>query len=221
LLRFFSITAVITVLLFSSPALVLAQSSAATDNGAVQNSSCSVLSLQTTANLTFKQRNCYFARQLLSPMNAASVVAFGVVEKLRNSPVEKHSDWSTLPHRIETHYARQSARDAAEMLVGYWHHEDPRPRKSSETSFFRRTNSAFLSVLTSPGEDGRLRPALAPMAGSLSSAFVGSAMYTRKDTTISTTMVHAGMVYSFYFVRALFTEFKPDIDSLAHHILNR
>jgi hypothetical protein len=46
-------------------------------------------------------------------------------------------------------------------------------------------------------------------------------MYTRKDTTISTTMVHAGMVYSFYFVRALFTEFKPDIDSLAHHILNR
>jgi len=189
--------------------------------GASQNASCSVFSLQSAPNLTFKQRNCYFARQLFSPMNAASVVAFGLVEQLRNSPVEKRGDWSMFPHRLETHYARQSARDAAEMLVGYLHHEDPRPRRSLETNFLRRTNAAVMSVLTSPDEDGRLRPALAPMAGSLSSAFVGSAMYTRKDATLSSTMVRAGMVYSFYFVRALFTEFKPEMDSMVHRVLHQ
>ncbi len=154
-------------------------------------------------------------------MNAASILAFGVVEKLRNSPVEKQRDWSSLPHRVETHYARESARDAAEMLVGYWHHEDPRPHKSLETSILRRTNAAVMSVLTSPDEDGRLRPAFAPLAGSLGSAFVGSAMYTHKDANLSSTMVHAGAVYGFYFVKAIFAEFKPEMDSMVRRVLHQ
>jgi len=154
-------------------------------------------------------------------MNAASIVAFGVVEKLRNSPAEKEGNWSSLPHRLETHYARQSARDAAELLVGYWHHEDPRPRKSAETTIFRRTNAAFMSVLTSPDEDGHLRPAFAPVAGSLSSAFVGSAMYTHRDATLSSTMLHAGAVYGFYFAKAIFAEFKPEMDSMVRRVLHQ
>jgi hypothetical protein len=237
LLKSLLFTAVISALLTASPVVVRAQSSnsadgdaaaaPATSNGntnsaaASQNSSCSAFSLQSTLNLTFKQRNCYFARQLFSPMNAASIVAFSLVEQLRDSPSEKRNDWSLFPHRVGTHYARQSARDSAEMLVGYLHHEDPRPRKSLERSFFRRTNAAIMSVLTSPDESGNLRPAFAPMAGSLSSAFVGSAMYTRKDAALSSTMIHAGAVYSFYFVKAIFAEFKPEMDSMVRHILHQ
>jgi len=218
-----SAVAVISSLLFALPAVVWAQSSSSdlVPSNASQNASCSAFALQTTSNLTFKQRNCYFALQLLAPMNAVSIVTVSLVEQLRNSPVENHDDWSMLPHRLETHYARQSARDAAEMLVGYLHHEDPRPRKSTETNFLRRTNAAVMSVLTSPGEDGHLRPALAPLAGSFSSAFAGSAMSFRKDVTLSSTMLNAGAVYSFYFVRAVFAEFKPEMDSLIHHVLHQ
>ncbi len=153
-------------------------------------------------------------------MNAAGIVAFSVLDQARNSPAEPRNRWSMLPHRLESYYARHAARDTAELLVGYWHHEDPRPHKSLETGFWKRTNSAMLSVLASPGQDGRLRPALAPVAGSLSSAFAGSAM-SRREQTLPDTMIRAGAVYGFYFVRAVFAEFRPDLESMVHRVLNR
>jgi hypothetical protein len=192
----------------------------ASGTGATQNISCSVLSLQSAASLTFKQRNCFFARQVFSPVFAVSTIGLAAMDQARNSPRMHHETWGMFPRRVATFYARVGARDSAEMLVGYWHHEDPRPRKSLETGFWRRTNAAMLSVITSPDADGHLRPAFGPVAGSLSSALVGTALY-RHSEALPTTMIHAGAVYGFYFVRAVFAEFKPEMDSMIRRVLNR
>ncbi len=173
-----SLCAFIFVVLGSVPSL-RAQNSVAPV--ASQNRSCSVLALQSATDLTFKQRNCFFARQVFSPMFAASTVGLAALDQARNSPTMRHETWGMFPRRVGTFYARVGARDTAEMLVGYWHHEDPRPRQSLATGFWRRTNAALLSVITSPDEDGHLRPAFGPVAGSLSSAFVGAALYRHSE----------------------------------------
>ena len=185
-----------------------------------QNTSCSVYALQRAPILNLKQRGCYFVRQLFSPQFAVSTGVMAVFAQSINSPLVRHERWGKFPHRFEIYYARHAAQDAGEYLVGYFHHEDPRLHKSAETGFWRRTNAALLSVVTSPDEEGHLRPAFAPVAGSLSSAFVGTLMY-RHSETLPTTMIHAAGIYGFYFARSVFNEFRPDLDSMIHQIFHR
>jgi hypothetical protein len=143
-----------------------------------------------------------------------------VMDQSFNSPWVKHERWSKFPHRFEIFYARHAAQDIAEYLVGYVHHEDPRLHRSRETEVWKRTGSALLSVIASPDEDGHLRPAFAPVAGSLSSAFVGTMMY-RHSETLPNTMIKAAGIYGFYFARAVFNEFRPDLTSMVHQIFHR
>lgn len=185
-----------------------------------ENASCSSFALQTAPNLNLKQRGCYFVRQVFSPQFAVSTGFMAVVDQSLNSPWVKHERWSKFPHRFEIFYARHAAQDAAEYLVGYLHHEDPRLHRSVQTEVWKRTGSALLSVVTSPNEDGNLRPAFAPIAGSLSSAFVGTLMY-RHSETLPTTMIKAAGIYGFYFARAVFNEFRPDLTSMVHQIFHR
>jgi hypothetical protein len=184
------------------------------------NTSCSTFALQSASSLNLKQRGCYFVRQVFSPQFAASTGFMTVVDQSLNSPFVKHERWSKFPHRFEIFYARHAAQDAAEYLVGYLHHEDPRLHRSRETGVWKRTGAALLSVVTSPGEDGNLRPAFAPMAGSLSSAFVGTMMY-RHSETLPTTMIKAAGMYGFYFARSVFNEFRPDLHSMLHKMFHR
>jgi hypothetical protein len=200
-----------------------AQSSSSQDNASqqslVHNNSCNLMVLQTSQNLTLKQRACYFGRPLIAPQFALATGFISVFDQFRNSPRIEHDRWDKLPHRFEVYYARHAARDAGELLVGYLHHEDPRLHKSKESGFWRRTNSALMSVITSPDEEGHLRPALAPIAGSFSSALVGTVMY-RHSETLPSMLIRAGGVYGLYFVRAAFAEFKPEFNSLLHRVLN-
>ncbi len=204
-------------LIVLTPALLHAQTgnnveplpTAAGRTGSV-NTSCSSYALQSAALLNLKQRGCYFARQLFSPQFAASTGFMTVMGQSMNSPFIRHERWSKFPHRFEIYYARHAAMDAGEYLAGYLHHEDPRLHRSSETGFWRRAGAALLSVVDSPDENGHWRPAYAPVAGSLSSAFTGTLLY-RHSETLPTTMDKAGGTYAFYFVRAIFWEFKPDI----------
>lgn len=202
--------AVVCTFAFASSVLVCGQTP----------SSCSPITLVSVPELTFKQRACFYGQQLLSPtfaLRAGFMSAFG---QFRNSPHMTHHDFGEFPHRFEVYYATRAARDAGELLAGYMHHEDLRFRRGDASGFRHRTNSALLSVLTSPGEDGRRRVAYAPIAGSVSSAVVGSLLY-RHSETLEDMAAHAGIIYSGYFVRALFREFKPEMNSYTRHILRR
>jgi hypothetical protein len=200
----------------SSPFL----SSSSIQQPADQPTDCSPITLQTVAKLTFKQRVCFFAKPLLSPRFALAAGFESAFGQFENSPHVARQHFAEFPHRFEVFYARRSARDAAEMIAGYLHHEDPRSHRSNAQGFWQRADSALLSVLVSPGEDGRLRFAYGPLAGSLTSAFVGSVMY-RHNETLPNTLGHAGMAYGNYFFRAFFAEFKPEFNAYARRVLRR
>ena len=180
---------------------------------------CSPITLQTVAKLTFKQRVCFYGMPLISPRFALAAGFESAFGQFENSPHVPRQHFAEFPHRFEVFYARRSARDAAEILAGYLHHEDARPHHSNAQSFRQRADSALLSVLTSPGEDGRPRLAYAPIAGSLTSAFVGSVMY-RHNETLPNTLTHAGVAYGNYFFRALFAEFKPEFTAYTRRLLH-
>jgi hypothetical protein len=180
---------------------------------------CNPITLQAVPGLTFKQRVCLYGQELITPkfaLAAGFAAAFG---QLENSPYVSRQHLDEFPHRVEVNYARVAARDSGELIAGYLHHEDPRYRRSMAHGIRRRTDAALMSVLTSPGEDGRLRLAYAPIAGSLTSALVGSVMYEHNET-VEDTLTHVGLVYSHYFARAVFLEFKPEMTAFVHRILN-
>jgi hypothetical protein len=125
--------------LVCSPSLINAQSSSAGPADTDPNKSCNAFAIQSATELTLKQRGCYFGRKLISPKLAVTVGLLGVFDQYRNSPTIHHNNWSRFPHRLETYYARHAARDSAELLAGYFHHEDPRPYGSHAGSFWRRS----------------------------------------------------------------------------------
>jgi hypothetical protein len=178
-----------------------------------------LLSLQFSPSLSFKQRTCIYARELISPQFAFGAAMVAAFDQYRNSPHVEKQHLKEFPYRLGVYYSRHAARDSGELLVGYLHHEDPRFRRNGTGTFWQRANSAFLNVLTSPAEDGSLRPALAPIAGSLSSAVVGTVMY-RHSETLPNIATRAAFVYGHYFLTAIFSEFKPDIASFTQHLLH-
>jgi hypothetical protein len=131
----------------------------------------------------------------------------------RNSPKMTPHDGDDYAVRFEHIYERQVARVTAEVLVAAIHREDPRYHPSHEKAAWRRIGAAFLSVVDSPGEDGSFRPAFAPLAGSLGSGLTSMALYQRQND-LSAGMRRSGLVYSGYFVKALFHEFSPELWSL-------
>jgi hypothetical protein len=180
---------------------------------------CGFITLQSVTNLTFKQRTCYLEKKILSPRFALAAAVSSAFGQFRNSPYVLHQNFQDFPYRLAVYYARRSTRNTAELMAGYLHKEDPRFRPSNSQSFWRRTDSAFLNVLTSPDADGHLRIAYAPIAGALSSAFVGSIMY-RHQETLEQTLGHAAGIYAYYFVRYFCKEFKPEMKAYARRILH-
>ena len=151
--------------------------------------------------------------ELASPALLAETGLAAGFSQWRNSPHMRGNDTDDFAMRMAHLYARRTARLTAETLVGYFHHEDLRPIVSSEQSPWRRTRAAFLSVLESPDQDGHARMAFAPLAGSLGSGFTTMALYQRQ-TSAGFALERSGIVYSHYFIRALYHEFRPEIWSL-------
>lgn len=106
-----------------------------------------------------------------------------------------------------------------ELLAGYLDHEDPRFHPSGETPLKKRIRSALLSVLVTRDDAGG-RPALAPIAGSLGSAFAEAACY-REHTAAEYALRGAGVTYGSYFGKALYQEFRPDLTSLITRIRHK
>ena len=205
-----------TIPLFSPLVAAPAKSSSST----LAPIDCGFISLQSVAALTFRQRTCLYTKQLISPRFALAAAFASAFEQYENLPHVPAQRFNEFPHRLSVYYSRRATRDTAELLVGYWHKEDPRFRRSNAQSFWRRTDSAIMNVLTSPDENGHLRPAYAPIAGSLSSAFVGSVMYHHQET-LQQTLGHAAAVYSYCFVRNFLAEFRPEVHTYVRHLLHR
>jgi hypothetical protein len=157
---------------------------------------------------------------MLSAKFALTAAFMSAFAQFQNSPHVPQQRFDEIPHRLAAYYTTHAARDAGELIVGYLHHEDPRFRRSDAQGFRHRADAAIMRVLTSPDEDGNFRIAYAPIAGSLSAGFVGSAMY-RHNETLEDGLMHAGFIYSKYFLRSVLAEFKPDINAYARHILRR
>ena len=172
------------------------------------------------ATLTFGNRSCLALSEILSPGVAAQSALFAGFSQWRNSPHMRQSDTDDLAIRFEHLYARRSARITGETLVGYLHHEDPRPRFSGKQGVWHRAGFALLTVLESPDQDGNARIAFAPLAGSLGSGLTSMALYQRQ-TGIGYGLERSGIVYSHYFIRALFHEFSPDLWSIAPRFVRK
>ena len=130
----------------------------------------------------------------------------------------RHPDADDMARRFEVFYQRKAARNAGEFLAGYLHHEEFRPHLSGKVGFLERSKAALLSVVVAPSESGGFRPALAPIAGSFSSGFVGAADFPNRGL-LKTGLRHSGAVYGSYFGTAMFREFKPDIVKLSNKLL--
>jgi hypothetical protein len=122
--------------------------------------------------------------------------------------------------RFEHLYERRIGRITAETLVGYLHHEDPRLHSSGQQGIWRRTGFALLSVLESPDQNGNARIALAPLAGSLGSGLTSMALYQRQNS-LGYGLERSGVIYSHYFIRALYHEFSPELWSLTPHWIRK
>lgn len=172
------------------------------------------------ATLTLGNRSCLALSQILSPSLFAQSALLAGYSQWRNSPHMHRSDTDDIAVRFGHLYARRSARIAAETVVDYFHHEDPRPLTSNKQGAWRRTGAALLTVLESPDQDGKARLALGPLAGSLGSGLTSMALYQRQNT-IGYGLERSGIVYSHYFIRALFHEFAPDLWSVAPHFIRK
>jgi hypothetical protein len=161
-----------------------------------------------------RQRACFILAELASPGRFAEAAAGAGFQQWRNSPRITPRDGDDYGTRFAHVYERQAARAGAELLVGSLHHEDPRLHFSNKQGAFNRTRAALLSVVNSPGEDGRERPALAPIAGALGSGLTSMALYQYQNS-LGYGFARSGVSYGFYFVRAVFHEFSPEIWSLA------
>ena len=183
-------------------------------------SSCKPLELQTAAELTLHQRTCLYGRMLLSPsmgLRAAFDSAYG---QIRKTPVDHEGGLEEFGHRFETYYAQMAAQYTGEAMAGYLAGEDPRFRPSHQNGIWNRTWSAFLNVVTAPGNHGGAHLALAPIAGSLSSGLVSLATYSNRNG-IGDGLRRSGLVYSGYIGTALMHEFQPDLTFWANHLLHR
>ena len=172
-------------------------------------SACHPDQLALSRKLGFQQRSCWYGSKFLSPWVSLRAGFSSGIAQLENNPYKRKQDGDDYASRFGAYYTRRGARGGAEMFTGYFHDEDPRPRLSGEAGYKDRVRSALLSVVLSPGAEGN-RPALAPFAGSVASAFAGMACdRPRHDTTYVLERFAAS--YSAYFGRALYEEFRPDI----------
>jgi len=199
------------------------EASSSTDSAASTNDRlpvCNPYRLQSDASLTFKQRACYYKNELIAPGFVLQAGVMSAFAELRMSNRPGHNDNQDYPEHFANYYARHAAQDAGELVVGYLHHEDMRPhRPSGEQGFVRRAGAAFMSVLTSRDANGGTTMAFAPIAGSLSSGMVSTALSSR-TTSLAGGFEHSGFVYSTYFFKALVQEFKPELNSYTHRLLH-
>jgi hypothetical protein len=170
-----------------------------------------------STDLSFGARACIGLSELASPGTALQIGVMASMAQWRNSSRLNKDDDIGL--RIARAYARRSVHVTAETLVGYLHHEDPRLHASGERGAWRRTRAAFLSVLESPDQDGNARMAFAPLAGSLGSGLTSMAL--ERENSLGHGLERSGIVYSHYFVRALFREFSPEIWSLSPRFVKK
>lgn len=122
--------------------------------------------------------------------------------------------------RFGDFYARHTAQSAGELVAGYLHHEDPRPRESGAHGFWNRTREAFVGVMVAKDIDGKNEIALAPMAGALGDGFMGMAVSERHDH-LNDGLRRTGICYGGYFGTALMHEFQPDLSNLASRLLHK
>jgi hypothetical protein len=163
--------------------------------------------------LSFRQRVCLSLAKLASPARFLEAGLGAGFSQWRNSPRIYPRDGDDFGTRFAHIYERQAGRGTAELLVGYWHHEDPRQHFTNAHGAVNRTRLALWSVLASPDEDGHARPALVPIAGSLGWGLTSMALFQYQNG-LSDGLRRSGIAYGAYFARALIHEFSPELWSL-------
>ena len=169
--------------------------------------------------LTFQQQVCWYANDLISPSLFVRAGFASALGEWHNDSYGNHQDGPGYAHRFGVYFARRSARDAAELIAGYWNHEDPRPHTSGETGTQQRLKAALMSVLIAKTENDS-RPALSPIAGALASALTGATL-SREHDFGGAFARKAACSYAGSFATAVYKEFRPDLSSLVRHALHK
>ncbi len=170
--------------------------------------------------LSFRQRFCLELAEAASPATLMGAGLMAGYSQWKNSPRISPHDGDDFSVRYMHAYERQAARASAELFVGYLHHEDPRFHSAHKQGAWRRTGSAFLGVLATPGGDGSERMNFAPIAGALGSGLTSMALYQQKNS-LSYGLESSGFSYCWYFARAVIHEFSPELWSLAPSLIRK
>lgn len=170
---------------------------------------CNVDQFATAELLTLKQRACWYGSAIASPWAVFRAGLSSGIGQWRNNPYVLGQDGDDYLHRLALYYVRRSARETGDLLAGYLHHEDFRPRLSGQTTIQKRIRSALMSVLVTSGDEGG-RPAIGPIVGSLAAA-AAEAAFDPEYSSPGYAARQAGITYASYFGKALYQEFQPDL----------
>ncbi|MBV9441344.1 MAG: hypothetical protein JO217_01490 [Acidobacteriaceae bacterium] len=198
---------------------VLASAQTATSSSG-RELSCKPLQIQTAAELTFQQRSCLYTRKLLAPSMALRAVVSSAYGQVRNSPADPGDGMDVFEHGLGAYYARRTGQYTGELMAGYLPGEDPRFHPSGRNGFWPRVRATVVNVVAVPDGEGGSRPAIAPIAGSLSSGLISVATY-RTHNSFEDGFRRTGYVYSGYIGTALLHEFQPDLTVWANHLIHR
>lgn len=166
------------------------------------------------AELSVRSRACYYTDRVLAPSGLGRAIFASGFQQFRDIPKVTQDGFADFAHRFGVYYARRTAQNLGEFAGGYLGHEDPRYRLSHKSGFWNRTGSALRSAAWQNGH-----PALAPIAGSFGSGFVGVACY-RTHNSVEDGFSRTGISYGGYFGTAVFKEFEPELTGFANRLLH-
>ena len=178
---------------------------------------CKFSILQESNEITFRERFCFYESKLISPGTAAHGIALAAFAQFTNRPYVQDQGPEEFGRRVGLFYIRRIGQNGGELFAGYLNHEELVPHASLQHGFWKRSRYAAMAVLTATDDNGKLRPALAPIAGSLGSGMMSAAFY-RHSNGLEGGLSRAGFTYGTYFATALVREFEPDLSNFAAHL---
>jgi hypothetical protein len=171
-----------------------------------------------------------------------SAALYSVVAQMQQSPSEWGRNWEGYGRRVGSRYTQAVAKGAAEAVVGWAVHDDPRhiryadePQRVRAAQSTSRTESAHpgwarfghalldtvtVRIATQDGT-GRRIPAVSRFVGDFASAYGGYGWYPARENTFQKAGQRAAYSFGASFVPSFYTEYKPEVGRLLGAMFKR
>lgn len=183
------------------------------------NPHCDSYSLQYLPTLSLAQKTCYWGQQLLTGNALLGAALWGAAAEWQHSPKEWPQGVKGFGEQFGTRYASGMVKSTATFLTGAIFQEDPRwetPVGNScathSPKILPRLGDALLrTVWVKQPDCTKGRVAVARLAGSFASGFVGLAWAPPSTNHLSTAMTNTGTAFAGYIGDSVVSEFQGDV----------